>query len=65
MEIYFMEQQQGIGYQEDLYPFNGDNPNSTRHLEDCEAVSRANERKESQINEAGQQERALSCLCFF
>lgn len=31
-----------------------------RHLEDCETVRGANARMESQVNEAGQQERALA-----
>ena len=60
MEIWFMEQQQSIAYQEDLFPFNGDTPNAVRHFENCEAVSGANERKEWQVKEAGQQERALA-----
>jgi len=60
LEIWFMEQQQSIAYQEDLFPFNGDTPNAVRHFENCEAVSGANERKEWQVKEAGQQERALA-----
>ena len=55
-----MERQQGIAYQIDLFPFNGDNANAMRHSENCEAVSGANERKESQVKGAGQQERALA-----
>ena len=55
-----MKRQQGIAYQLELFPLNGDNTNATRHFETCEAVSRANERKESQVKGAGQQERALA-----
>lgn len=55
-----MERQQGIAYQTELFPLNGDNPNAIRHLASCEAVSGANERKELQIPQAGQQERALT-----
>lgn len=55
-----MKRQQGIAYQPDLFPLNGDLGNAMRHLENCETVRGANERKESQINEAGQQERALA-----
>ncbi len=55
-----MKQQQGIAYQLDLFPLDGSNPKAVRHSENCEAVSGANERKELQVNEAGQQERALA-----
>lgn len=55
-----MERQQGIVYQTDLFPLNGDHPNAIRHFENCEAVSGANERKESQVNKAGQRGRALA-----
>lgn len=55
-----MKRQQGIAYQLDLFPLKGDNENAARQSENCEAVSGANERKESQVNGAGQQERALA-----
>jgi RNA-directed DNA polymerase len=55
-----MERQQGIGYQPDLFPLGGDQGNTMRHLENCDAVGVANARMESQINQAGQQERALA-----
>lgn len=55
-----MKRQQGIAYQSDLFPLNGDNPNAIRHSANCKTVCGANERKESQVNEAGQQERALA-----
>jgi len=55
-----MKQQQGIAYQLDLFPLDGSNPNAVRHSENCEAVSGANERRELQVNEAGQQKRALA-----
>lgn len=55
-----MKRQQGIAYQPELFPFGSKKENATRHLENCEAVCGANERKESQVNGAGQQERALA-----
>jgi RNA-directed DNA polymerase len=55
-----MEPQQGIAYQGELFPLNGDNANAIRHSANCETVSGADERKESQIPQAGQQERALA-----
>ena len=55
-----MKRQQGIAYQLELFPLNGDNANATRHSENCEAVSGANEGKEPQVKGAGQQERALA-----
>jgi hypothetical protein len=42
-----MKRQQGIAYQTELFPLNGDNPNAIRHFENCEAVSGADEGKES------------------
>jgi RNA-directed DNA polymerase len=55
-----MKRQQGIAYQPDLFPLNGDLGNAMRHSENCETVCGANARMESQVNEAGQQERALA-----
>jgi group II intron reverse transcriptase/maturase len=55
-----MERQQGVVYQLELFPLNGDDENTIRHFEHCEAVSGANQGKESQIKGAGQQERALA-----
>jgi RNA-directed DNA polymerase len=55
-----MKRQQGIAYQMDLFPLDGSHSNAIRHLENCETVSGADERKESQVNGAGQQERALA-----
>jgi len=55
-----MKRQQGIAYQMDLFPLDGSNSNAIRHSANCEAVSGADERKESQVNGAGQQERALA-----
>jgi group II intron reverse transcriptase/maturase len=55
-----MKRQQGIAYQLDLFPLDGSNLNTIRHSENCETVSGANERQESQVNGAGQQERALA-----
>lgn len=55
-----MERQQGIWYQPDLFPLCGDQGNTMRHSERCDAVCVANARMESQVNQAGQQERALA-----
>jgi hypothetical protein len=55
-----MKRQQAIIYQGDLFSLDGYNPNVMLHSANCETVCVANERKESQVNEAGQQERALA-----
>lgn len=55
-----MKRQQGIAYQLDLFPLDGSKSNAIRRSVNCEAVSGADERKESQVNGAGQQERALA-----
>ena len=55
-----MKRQQGIVYQRDLFPLNGDLEDTVRHSENCETVRGANAGMESQANEAGQQERALA-----
>lgn len=55
-----MERQQGITYQPDLFPLSGDHGNVVRHSENCNTVCGAKARMESQVNQAGQQERALA-----
>jgi len=55
-----MERQQGIAYQPDLFPLIGDHGNVVRHSENCNTVCGAKARMESQVNQAGQQERALT-----
>ena len=58
--VYEAAARQDIAYQSDLFPLNGDSPNAMRYSANCDTVCGANERKESQVKQAGQQERALA-----